>query len=158
MTEEIELSQADKTTLKQNIKVSLIVGLLFCVALVLIVAIVPAFFLLFGKQPTEGFVSRGLLILGLLFLPFLGISWKNFLKYVDIKRGKKLVIVTTDFEINKTKSSVSLRLIDNDNRKIEVWEGLLPFINISKPLKIHIAILSKTIIFISHDNKNLLDE
>ena len=158
MTEEIELSQADKTTLKQNIKVSLIVGLLFCVALVLIVAIVPAFNLLFGKQPTEGFVSRGLLILGLFFLPFLVISWKNLLKYVDIKRGKKLAIVTTDFEINKSKSSVSLRLIDNDNRKIEVWEELLPFINISKPLKIHIAILSKTIIFISHDNKNLLDE
>ena len=158
LTEEIELSQADKITLKQHIKVSLIVGLLFCIALVLIVAIVPALFLLFGKQLADGFVNRCLLILGLFFLPFLAISRKNFLKYVDIKRGKKLVIVTTDFEINKTKNSVSLRLIDNNNRKIEVWEELLPFINISRPLKIHIAILSKTILFISHDNKNLLDE
>jgi hypothetical protein len=158
LTEEIELTEVDKTTLKQDIKVSLIVGLLFCVALIFIVAIGPALFLLFAKRPAEGFVSRGLFILGLLFLPFVAISWKNFLKYADIKRGQKLAIVTTDYEINKTKSSVSLLLKDNENRKIEIWEELLPLIDVSRPLKIHIAILSKAIIFISHDNKNFLNE
>ena len=158
MTTETELTQADKTTLKQDIKISLKVGLLFCVALVLIVAIGPALFLLFGKPPTYGFVTRGLTILGLLFIPFVAVSWKNILKYADIKSGKKLAIMTTNYEIDKTKSSISLRLKDNGNRKIEVWEELLPLIDISKPLKIDIAILSKTIIFISQDNKNLLDE
>jgi len=158
LTTETELTQADKTTLKQDIKISLIIGLLFCVALVLIVAIGPAMFLLFGKHPADGFVTRGLFILGFLFIPFVAVSWINILKYADIKRGKKVAIMTTDYEIIKTKSSVSLRLKDNDNRKIEVWEELLPLIHTSRPLKIDIAILSKTIVFISHDNKNLLDD
>ena len=158
MTTETELTQADKKTLKEDIKISPIVGLLFCVVLVLIVAIVPALFLFFDKQPSDGFVTRGLFILGLLFIPFVAVYWKNILKFADIKSGKKLVIMSTNYEIEKTRSSVSLRLKDNDNRRIEVWEELLPLIDISKPLKIDITILSKTIIFISHDNKNLLNE
>lgn len=158
MTQELELTQADKTTLKQDIKISLIVGLLFCVALFILVTVGPVLFVLFGYRPADGFVNRGLFILGLFFIPFFAVSWKNFLKYADIKRGKKLVIETTDYEINKSKSSVSLRLKDNENRKIEVWDELLPLIDVSRPLKIDIAILSKTIIFISHDNKNLLDD
>jgi hypothetical protein len=158
LTKETELTKADKTTLKKDIRISLIIGLLFFVTLIVILAIGPTLFLLFGKRPTDGFVTRGLLIFALLFIPFAFVSWKNILKYADIKIGKKLAIVTTHYEIDKTKSSVSLRLNDNDNRKIEVWEELLPLIDITKPLKIEIAILSKTIIFISHDHKNLLHE
>lgn len=156
--QEVELTQADKLTLRQDIKVSLIIAFLFCFALVLIVAIIPGVLFLFGKCPADGFVKRGLFILLLLFIPFIAISWNNFLKYIDIRRGKKLEFVSADYEITKTKNSVSLRLKDNGNRDIEVWDALLPLIDITRPLKIDVAILSKAIIFISHDNKNLMDD
>lgn len=158
MIQELELTEADKRTLKQDIKITLSVSLLFCVALFFLVSVGPVLFALSGYRPADGFVSRGLFILGLFFLPFLAVSWKNLLKYADIKRGKKLVIETTDYEINKTKNSVSLLLKDNGNRTIEVRDGLLSLIDVSRPLKIEIAILSKTLVFISHDNKNLLED
>ncbi|MCB9034287.1 MAG: hypothetical protein H6553_10650 [Chitinophagales bacterium] len=156
--QELELTKTDKAILKQDINISFIVGFVFCVALFILVIVGPILFVLFGYRPADNFVSRGLFTLGLFFILFIAVSWKNILKFVDIKRGKKLVIETTDYEIKKTKNSVLLRLKDNENRTIEIWEELLPLIDISRPLKIDIAILSKTIIFISHNNKNLLDD
>jgi hypothetical protein len=154
----VELTQADKMRLKQNIKISIILGFLFFLVLIIIIGIVPGVLFLFGKRPADGFVTRGLIILGLISIPFLVLSWNNILKFLDIKRGKKLEFVSSDYEIIKNKSSVSLRLKDNANRDIEVWDELLPLIDITQPLKIDIAILSKEIIFISHNNKNLLDD
>ena len=156
--QETEMTAADKKTLRQSIKLSLIIGLLFCVALVLIVGIIPAVVFLIGRHLTDGFVNRGLFILGLLFIPLLAISWKGLLKFVDIRRGKKIRIESSQYEIQKTKSSVYIRTTDNPEQRFEIWDELIPHLNLTRPIKIEIAKISKTIIFISNDNHNLLDK
>ena len=86
------MTVADKKTLRQSMKLSLVIGFLFCISLTFIVAIIPAVMFFIGRQPTDGFVNRGLFILGLLFIPFLAIFWKSLLKFGDIRRGKKIRI------------------------------------------------------------------
>ncbi len=156
--QEVELTHRDKLILKNHIKISLIIALLFCVVLVLIVAVIPVVCHFLGQHIVDGFVSRSLFILGLLFIPFVAVSWTSILKLLDIRRGKKLEFLSSDYEIIKTKDSVLLRLKDTTDRDIEVWDELLPLIDIRRPLKVDITILSKVILFISHDNKNLLDD
>jgi len=65
--------------------------------------------LIIGKRTSDGFVTRGLYIIGLLFIPFLAISWTNIIKYIDLRKGKKLIFKTNDFElISKTDTTYIL--------------------------------------------------
>jgi len=156
--QETEMTVADKKSLRQSIKNSLIIGLLFCIALAFIVGIIPAVMFFIGRQLTDGFVNRGLFILGLLFIPYLAVSWKSLLKFIDIRRGKKISIETSQYEIQKTKRSVYIRTNDNPKHRFEIWDELVPLLNLTRPIKIEVAKISKTIIFISNDNHNLLDK
>ena len=156
--QETEMTDTDKKTLKKSIKFSLIIGLLFVVAVVFIGGIIPVFIFLIGRQPAHGFVTRGLYILGLLFIPFLVISWKNLLKYIDIRQGKKLRIESREYEIQKTKNSVYIRTTENQEQSFEIWDELLPLLDLTQPIKIEIAKISKEIIFISNNTENLIDK
>src|SRR6478609_8329502 len=99
---ELELNETDKKRIKDDIKLTLILGFLFTLFIIAIVFVIPIVLLLFHK-PVDGFMYRGLLIIGALSLPMLAISWKNILKYIDLKRGKKINFSTTDYEIKKEK-------------------------------------------------------
>ena len=158
MIQEIEMTVADKKTLGQSIKLSISIGLLFCVALVIILGIIPAVIYFMGKQPPDGFVTRGLYILGLLFIPFLAISWKSLLKFIDIRQGKKIIIESGQYEIQKTESSVYIRTTDNQEQRFEIWDELIPLLDLTQPIQIEIAKISKEIIFISNNADNLLDK
>ena len=153
----IAINQVDRIRLKADIKGSLIFGLLFCVALILIVGIIPSILFLFGKSPTNGFLHRSLYILGLLFLPFLVISWANILKHIDLKRGNKIQIQTQDYEIKKKKHTVIITTRDPNKQKIESYHNIFPFINQNQKITIEFAPLSKTLLFISHDKNNFLE-
>jgi len=101
MTER-ELTETDVKRIKDDIKLTLILGFLFTVVLIIIVFIIPTILILF-KKPADGFMKRGLIIMGLLSLPLLGISWKNIVKYIDLRKGKKTNFETSDYEIKKEK-------------------------------------------------------
>jgi len=155
---ETNLNSNDKLQLKADIKISMVLGLLFSIVLVIIVGLIPGVMFIIGKRPSDGFVTRGLYIFGLLFIPFLAISWTNILKYIDLKKGKKLIIKTDDYEvINKKDTSYILTRGDN-KQKIKIDNDLVPFIKLSQPLTMEISKLAKSLLFISHDNNNLLDK
>jgi hypothetical protein len=158
VVQEAEMTVADKKTLKQSIKLSLIIALLFCVASVFIVAIIPTVMFLIGRDPAAGFVTRGLYILGLLFIPFLAISWKSLLKFIDIQQGKKLRTESPQFEIQKTKNTLYIRTFDNKEQRFEIWEELVPLLDLTQPIIIETGKISKEIIFISNNTDNLLDK
>ena len=155
---ETNLNSNDKLQLMADIKISMLLGLLFSIVLVIIVGLIPGVMFIIGKRPSDGFVIRGLYIFGLLFIPFLAISWTNILKYIDLKKGKKLIIKTDDYEvINKKDTSYILTRGDN-KQKIKIDNDLVPFIKLSQPLTMEISKLAKSLLFISHDNNNLLDK
>lgn len=155
---ETDLNIDDKSRLKADIKISLVIGLLFTIVLVVLVGLVPGIMFLFGKKPSDGFMSRCLFILGLLFLPFLIISWTNVLKYFDLRKGKKNVLNTENYELVTGKDNSFILTSDNAKQKIKISNEIVKFIKPEQPLTIEICILSKLILFISHDSINLIDK
>ena len=154
---EAELNSNDKLLLKADIKISMMLGLLFTIALVIIVGLIPGVMFVFGKRPSDGFITRGLFIVGLLFTPFLVISWTNILKYIDLRKGKKLIFITDSYEVICEKDKVFILTSGADKQKIKIAKDLVPFIKPLEPLTIEISNLSKSLLFISHSNENLLD-
>ena len=155
---ETELNSNDKLQLRADIKISMVLGLLFSLALVIIVGLIPGVMFIFGKGPSCGFVTRGLYIIGLLFIPFLAISWTNILKYIDLKKGKKLILKTDDYEVINKKDTAYILTRGDNKQKIKIDNELVHHIKLSQPLTMEISKLAKSLLFISHDNDNLLDK
>jgi hypothetical protein len=153
-----DLNNNDKSQLRADIKISMVIGLLFSVALVIIVGLIPGVMFIFGKRPSDGFVTRSLYIIGLLFIPFVAVSLTNILKYIDLKKGKKIIIKTVNYDVINKKDSAYILTSGDNNQKIKIDNELVPFIKLSQPLTIEISKLAKMLLFISHDNDNLLDK
>lgn len=154
---ERELTETDVKRIKDDIKLTLVLGLLFTVALIILVFIIPTILILF-KKPADGFMKRGLIIMGLLSLPLLGISWKNIIKYIDLRRGKKTKFRTSDYEIKKEKDGFVLWTRTPLKLKFDLYEKLPGLIKVNEPITIETTKLSKTLLFISQDNENLLEK
>ena len=153
-----DLTINDKSRLKDDIKLSLIIGLIFSVALAIIVGLIPLILFLLGKSPSHDFLTRGLFIIGLLFLPFLVVSWKNLLKYIELQNGKKLTLKVDDYEIINTKGKSFIINMDNTRQKVEIDQKLMKFIDLTQPLTVELSPLTNSLLFISHDSHNLLDK
>jgi hypothetical protein len=152
-----ELNEKDKLRLNQDITISIMIGLLFTLAFVIIFGLIFCVELVF-LNPSHGFVKRGIFILGVIFTLFLCLSWTNFLKYIDFRKGKKLIFKTDDYEVISKNDSAYILTRDNNNRKIEIDNELIQFIKPSQPLIIEVSNLAKSLLFISHDTDNLLDK
>ncbi|MEJ1239344.1 hypothetical protein WBG78_14505 [Chryseolinea sp. T2] len=152
---EIELTETDKKRIKDDIKITLILGLLFSIALIVVVLIIPLIFYFFGKT-ANGFLRRSLFIIGGLSLPFLAVSWKNIFKYIDLRIGRKTTIKTEDYKIEKTIDGFVLKTQSPLKLKLDLWGEIPALIKVTEPLTIEITKLSKTLLFISQDTVNLL--
>ena len=95
---EAHLNSKDKLQLMADIKISMVLGLLLSLAILIIFGLAMGVMLVFGK-PSEGFVTRGLCIFVISFTPLLINSWTNILRYIDIKKGEKLIIKSDNYEI-----------------------------------------------------------
>ena len=155
---ELELNNSDKLRLKNDMKLSLILGLLFTIILVTILAIILGVLFLFGKQPTDGFVTRSLFCLAVFSITVVGISWKNVIKFVDLKKGLKIRFISKEYVIKKEKDEAFIIATDNDNQKIKIYDNMETYIQSPKPLIIEMTKLSKTLLFISHDTDNLIEK
>jgi len=153
-----DLTINDKARLKDDIKLSLIIGVIFSIALVILVGLIPLILFLFGNSPSDGFLTRGLYIIGLLFLPFLAISWDNLLKYIDLQKGRKLILKIIDYEIINKKGKVFIINKDNTKQKVEIDDKLVEFMDLAQPVTIELSPLTKSLLFISHDSNNWLDK
>lgn len=156
MTEK-ELTDSDRERIKDEIKLTLIIGLLFSIALIVVILVIPLILYFFGKT-ADGFARRSLFIIGGLFSPFLAVSWKNIFKFIDLRIGKKMNIRTEQYEIEKTKEGFILKTKSPLKLKLDLWDEIPSLIQLSKPITIEITKLSKTLIFISQDTENLLEK
>jgi hypothetical protein len=154
---EIQLTEADKDRIKTDIKLTSIIGLIFCVALIVLVLIIPLILYFFGKT-ADGFGRRSLFIIGGLSLPFIAISWTNILKFIDLRIGKKMNIKTQDYEIEKTKEGFILKTKSPLKLKLDLWDEMPPLIKVTEPITFELTKLSKTLLFISQDTVNLLEK
>lgn len=155
---ETELNTNDKLRLREDIKISMVFGLLFSLALIICIGLIPGLMFILGNPPSDGFLTRSLFIIGLLFIPFLALSWTNILKYIDLSKSKKLVYRTSDYVVINKKDAAYILIGGDNKKKIKIDNELIPFINSSEILKIEISKLAKSLLFISHNTDNLIDK
>ena len=153
---EIELTKENKITLKKYIKFDLFLVILFFSAFVILIGVIPLILLILTK-PSEGFLRRSLLVMFLLFIPFIGVTWKVLKIYRDVRSGKKLRFEIEKYEIKNDKKSIVLVDI-NTQKKFEVAEYLLPYIETEKPIRIEIAKFSEQLLFISNGEENYIEK
>lgn len=152
MISKIPLNEADRRSLRQQIKLYLFFTAAVLVGLMLLFSIALAIFLCFSK-PAEGVGKRMAYYLIAFFLIFSGTCVPAL---IDLIRGRKLRIVATNYEIIKKKEEYMLHLIDGSLKPFKIYDYILPAINISQPLIIEMAPISKHLFFIAHDEENLI--
>lgn len=154
---ETTLSSGDKERIKVSIKLTLIFGLFFSVALIVMVLIVPLILYFFGKT-ADGFAKRSLFIIGGLSLPFIAVSWTNIFKWIDLRAGKKLHFETKDYEIKKVKDGFVLITKSPLKIKFDLYDKIPSMIKSTEPITIETTKLSKTLLSISQNSENLLEK
>lgn len=156
---ELELSQADRKRIKDDIKLTSILGLIFSIVLIILVLIIPLILYFFNKTAdADGFARRSLLIIGGLSLPLIAVSWKNIFKYIDLRTGKKVNFNTIDYAIEKTKDGFVLTIKSPLKTKFDLYDEMPDLIKTTDPITIETTKLSKTLLFISNNSDNLLEK
>jgi hypothetical protein len=157
LMKEFELNNADRERISVDIKLTIILGTLLVLAIIILIGLVPLGLFLFGKAPADGFVKRGLFILSFVVLLYIALTWRNLIKYIDLRNGKKISFRTTDYELKKEKDGLLLLTKSPLKLKLDVYDDFQNLIKQSDSLTIEISKLSKTLLFISHDSENLLE-
>lgn len=152
---ETELTNDDKLRLRANIKMPLVFSSLLCIVFI---NVCVAMFML-GKLPLNGFMNSSIAIIAFFFIALLSILLlqKNLLQYIDFKKSKKLVFTTNDYEIISEKDESFIVVKSHNNYKIKIENELVYLIKLAKPLTLEISSFNKSLLFISHNNNNLLD-
>ncbi len=89
----------------------------------------------------------------------MALVWTSYLKhYIDLIKGVKVSLTLSEFKVVTEKDKTYLISKDTQYGRIEVYEGLLKFIDLNRPLKIQLAKHSKAMLFISHDTDNYLNK
>ncbi|MBC7556421.1 MAG: hypothetical protein H7195_05630 [Chryseobacterium sp.] len=152
----MELNNNDKKRIWLELKISTIIpSILF--ALIVILLTVGIGITAFFTKVKPGFMNRTLTILMSLFIPFLYFVFLSAIKYIDLKRNTKIRIQVREYEIKKVKNNFYV-VSKGDNFKVKIFEDLIPLIDISSPLIVEFTKYSKVLLFVSHDNLNLLDK
>ncbi len=152
---EIQLTKADRETIKTDIKLTSILGLLFSVVLIVLVFIIPLILYFIGKT-AGGFAKRSMQIICLLLLPFIAVSWNNILKGLDLIVGRKINFQTTDYQVKETKDGFMLKIISPYKINFDLF--IIPStLKNNDPITVEIGKLSKTLLHLSQGNENLLE-
>ncbi len=157
MTEK-KLTNADKKRIKDDISLTFIFVTLFTLALILLFAIGFGVAYLFGVRPSNGFGTRVLIAIGTLSLPLLLIGWTNIIRFIDIRRAKKILITTTDYKIETKKEGSVLVTTTKPKIKLDLYDKIVPLLRPTDAINIEISKLSKTLLFLSHDSENLIEK
>jgi len=154
---ETNLSYIDKKRISDDIKLFSLLALLLSGAVILIIMI-TAIIMWFFFNPTEGFWNRVFIGIGVVLLILVTLFWNNILKYLDLKRGKKFSLITSDYKILKDKEGFVLKLKKPINVNFQLNNSIPKLIRSNEALIIESTRFSKTLLFISHNEKNLIEQ
>ena len=119
----MELSELDKTRIKLDIKIFVMLSLFFFGLVILFLGLISGAVLFF--EPKEGFYSRILNIFSVFALLIIALNFNSILKFVDLKIGKKIRIQTNSYEIREQKK-LAFIVIHEPKLKIEIEFVILP--------------------------------
>ncbi|MBT1705147.1 hypothetical protein [Chryseosolibacter indicus] len=153
---ESKLNRSDEKRIFDGIKLTLFFGFVVIIVSVLLIGLIPLLAHIFGREPSDGFLKRGLFILSLVLLFYLVVTWRNLIKFIDLNFGRKLTFTTSDYKIEKGKAGVILITISPLKLKLDLYDDLQTLIKQNEPITIEVSKFSKALLFISHGTENLL--
>jgi hypothetical protein len=156
MTEK-ELTEADRRRIRSQIILTFILGTLVALGLVLLLIIGFGTAYVLGVKPAQGFSSRVWMVVACISMLIPLLAANNILKMIDILQGKKLVIATSEYRIEKRKEGTFLVSV-SPPLTIEIYDNIVPLLRQSALLNIELSKLSKTVLFISYDHENLMEK
>ncbi|WP_298303201.1 hypothetical protein [Flavobacterium sp.] len=150
------LNDLDKKRIKLDIKLSLFFSTIFFGGIILLLTIIFGI-IIFFTNPVEGYLSRFFQIIFFFFVMFISINVKNILKFIDLREGNKIRIQTNSYKLITQKKSTFL--ITNETKiKLEIDSDLLKLIDPEKPIAFEYTKKSKTLLFISNNDYNMLEK
>lgn len=155
--EKRNLSYADTTRIKKELQISSLLWVGYILVILLLSALVYLIAVGFFT-PVDGFESRGLLAIVMFLLPVSMGIWHAAIGFLDLYRGEKMLIRSTDYVISEIKHNTYLVIKDVKCSKVPVYKGMVPMIDIDKPIEIEIARFSKILLSVSDGTCNLLDK
>ena len=142
--EESDLNKSDRERISVDIKLTMLFGAILIIAIaIIIIGLIFFSFFFTGNEPAEGFAKRGLFGASLFTLFYVAITWKNLIKYADLRTGKKINFRTSDYEIKEEKDGLFLVTRSPLKLKLSVYEDLNNLIKHADPITIEISKWSK---------------
>lgn len=152
----MELNNNDRKRIRLELKISTIFPIFLFLFIVIILVVGSGVTTLFINVKS-GILNRSLIILLFLIVPFLYFIWLSLLKYIDLKSNNKIRIKVDNYEIKKVKNNVFI-ISEKNNFRIKIFKDLIPLIDINSPLNLEFTKHSKVLLFVSNNDKNLLDK
>jgi hypothetical protein len=157
LTEE-KLTAADRKIVREEIKASIRVGIVFLLFGALIL------FLAFGASLvhisiSHIFMVRMISVFCIYFLVVLFVWFSYFQHYMDLIKGAKIKLHLHRYELIVKKRRTYLISMDwqeGQHEHLEIEEEMLPHITLNRPLMLELGKRSNVILFISHDTDNYL--
>ena len=155
--QEIDINTIDRKRIRSDIWVSMFLGTVFLLALIGLVAIVFFVGVLLKANPSAGVVDRVMYFLIGVIILYVALLYPNFIKLIDLVKGKKVVLNLSSYTIDNIKDNHYVISNDIKYGKIEIYDDLVPEIKTDLPLQIEISKYSRIVLYISNDKENLLE-
>ena len=155
--QEIDINTIDRKRIRSDIWVSMFLGTVFLLAIIGLVALIFFIGVLLKANPSAGVVDRVMYFLVGILILYIALLYPNFIKLIDLIKGKKVVLNLSSYIIDNIKDSHYVISSDKKYGKIEIYGDLVPEIKKDLPLQIEITKYSKIVLYISNDKENLLE-
>ena len=150
----IQLDEIDKNRIKKEIKTWLFLSIIFFGVIIFVLLFFGGISSFFYKM-TGGAGKRLFFIFSGFLGMFILININTILKSIDLQIGKKIKITAVSYKLIEDKKQTFL-LIENTKIKIELNKKMAEMLIVEQPLNLEYTRYSKTILFISNNEKNLL--
>ena len=150
----IQLDEIDKNRIKKEIKTWLFLSIIFFGVIIFVLLFFGGISSFFYKM-TGGAGKRLFFIFSGFLGMFILININTILKSIDLQIGKKIKITGVSYKLIEDKKQTFL-LIENTKIKIELNKKMAEMLIVEQPLNLEYTRYSKTILFISNNEKNLL--
>ncbi|MBI3220166.1 MAG: hypothetical protein HYZ44_11695 [Bacteroidetes bacterium] len=111
---------------------------------------------LLGLKPAHALSTRVWIVVGCISMLIPLLASGNIVKMLDVFQAKKVVIATCEYHIEKQSAGTFL-VSTSPPLRIEIYDKIVPLLKPSVTLHIELSKLSKTVLFISHDQENLME-
>lgn len=152
-----QLTQEERKLIKQRAIGPAIFYLIILTSLfgLIVIAVIVASYI-FDSQPSDGFIGRGLEIIGTLVIIYILLMSQFLGNLLDLFSNKKIDLRTLDYTIEQKKYGVLLKIKSPEKVNLKLFEN--PEFSPNGQIRVIYTKWSKTVLSLYQNEKNLLED